>query len=59
MARAAAAACGASEKQALVLSTGIIGAFLPMDKILPGIQRRRRDSGARTKTRCWPPRAAS
>jgi glutamate N-acetyltransferase/amino-acid N-acetyltransferase len=38
MARAAAAACGANEKQALVLSTGIIGAFLPMDKILPGIQ---------------------
>src|SRR6476619_2095100 len=32
MARAAAAACGANERQALVLSTGIIGAFLPMDK---------------------------
>jgi glutamate N-acetyltransferase / amino-acid N-acetyltransferase len=38
MARAAAATCGATEKQALVLSTGIIGAFLPMDKILPGIR---------------------
>jgi glutamate N-acetyltransferase/amino-acid N-acetyltransferase len=38
MARAAAATCGADEKQALVLSTGIIGSFLPMDKILPGIQ---------------------
>ena len=37
MARAAAAVCGAKETQALVLSTGIIGAFLPMDKILPGI----------------------
>src|SRR5262245_24780707 len=37
MAQAAAAACGASAKQALVLSTGIIGAFLPMDKIIPGI----------------------
>jgi glutamate N-acetyltransferase/amino-acid N-acetyltransferase len=38
MARAAAAVCGANEEQALVLSTGIIGAFLPMDKIVPGIQ---------------------
>jgi glutamate N-acetyltransferase/amino-acid N-acetyltransferase len=38
MARAAAATCGAGEKQALVMSTGVIGAFLPMDKILPGIQ---------------------
>ncbi len=37
MARAAAATCQASEKQCLVLSTGIIGSFLPMDKILPGI----------------------
>src|SRR5690242_15125715 len=38
MAGAAAATCGARETQALVMSTGIIGAFLPMDKILPGIQ---------------------
>lgn len=38
MAAAAAATCGAGPQQALVLSTGIIGAFLPMDKILPGIQ---------------------
>jgi glutamate N-acetyltransferase/amino-acid N-acetyltransferase len=38
MAKAAAETCGASAKQALVLSTGIIGAFLPMDKILPGIK---------------------
>jgi len=37
MAAAAAATCGATEVQALVLSTGIIGNFLPMDKILPGI----------------------
>ncbi len=37
MARVAAATCGAMPKQALVLSTGIIGAFLPMDKIIPGI----------------------
>jgi glutamate N-acetyltransferase/amino-acid N-acetyltransferase len=39
MARAAAAICGAGENEALVLSTGIIGAFLPMEKILPGIQQ--------------------
>ncbi len=38
MARTAASVCGAKETQALVLSTGIIGAFLPMEKILPGIQ---------------------
>jgi glutamate N-acetyltransferase / amino-acid N-acetyltransferase len=37
MARLAGATCGAGEKQALVLSTGIIGAFLPMDKIAAGI----------------------
>ena len=36
MARIAAAACGAEEKQALVMSTGIIGVFLPMDKIAAG-----------------------
>lgn len=39
MAKAAAATCGASEQEALVLSTGIIGAFLPMEKILPGIEQ--------------------
>ncbi|MEX0675947.1 MAG: bifunctional glutamate N-acetyltransferase/amino-acid acetyltransferase ArgJ [Pirellulales bacterium] len=39
MARAAALACGAEEKQALVMSTGVIGAFLPMDKITAGISR--------------------
>jgi glutamate N-acetyltransferase/amino-acid N-acetyltransferase len=37
MARLAAAACGAEAHQALVLSTGIIGEFLPMDKIEQGI----------------------
>jgi glutamate N-acetyltransferase/amino-acid N-acetyltransferase len=36
MARLAAAAVGASESQALVMSTGIIGVFLPMDKIAAG-----------------------
>jgi glutamate N-acetyltransferase/amino-acid N-acetyltransferase len=38
MARLAAAACGASAEQALVLSTGVIGFFLPMEKIAAGIQ---------------------
>jgi len=37
MAELAAAACGAKAEQALVLSTGVIGAFLPMDKIEQGI----------------------
>jgi glutamate N-acetyltransferase/amino-acid N-acetyltransferase len=37
MARAAAAVCGADEKQALAMSTGIIGSFLPIDKITAGI----------------------
>jgi glutamate N-acetyltransferase/amino-acid N-acetyltransferase len=36
MARLAAAAVGADEKQALVMSTGVIGVFLPMDKIAAG-----------------------
>ncbi|MCE5269027.1 MAG: bifunctional glutamate N-acetyltransferase/amino-acid acetyltransferase ArgJ [Planctomycetaceae bacterium] len=37
MARLAAVACGAEPDQALVLSTGVIGSFLPMDKIGQGI----------------------
>ncbi len=37
MARLAAGACGAEEDQALVLSTGIIGEYLPMDRIAAGI----------------------
>jgi glutamate N-acetyltransferase/amino-acid N-acetyltransferase len=36
MAQLAAAAVGADEKQALVMSTGVIGVFLPMDKIAAG-----------------------
>ena len=36
MARLAAAAVGANEEQALVMSTGVIGQFLPMDKIAAG-----------------------
>jgi len=39
MAAAAAESVGAKPTQALVMSTGIIGAFLPMDKILPGVQQ--------------------
>jgi glutamate N-acetyltransferase / amino-acid N-acetyltransferase len=37
MARLAAAAVGAEPEQALVMSTGVIGEFLPMDKIAAGI----------------------
>jgi glutamate N-acetyltransferase/amino-acid N-acetyltransferase len=37
MTRLAACACGAGDDQALVLSTGVIGAFLPMDRIAAGI----------------------
>ena len=37
MARLAAAACAAQEDQALVMSTGVIGEYLPMDKIEQGI----------------------
>jgi glutamate N-acetyltransferase/amino-acid N-acetyltransferase len=37
MARLAAVACGVSPSSVLVLSTGIIGHFLPMDKISAGI----------------------
>jgi glutamate N-acetyltransferase/amino-acid N-acetyltransferase len=38
MTRLAAAACGAKEDEALVLSTGVIGSYLPLDKIAGGIQ---------------------
>ena len=37
MAELAAAMCGAAAEQALVLSTGVIGEFLPMEKISAGI----------------------
>jgi glutamate N-acetyltransferase / amino-acid N-acetyltransferase len=36
MARLAAEACGAKSEQALVMSTGVIGVFLPMEKIAAG-----------------------
>src|SRR5687768_6119458 len=36
MARLAAAAVGADERDALVMSTGVIGVFLPMEKIAAG-----------------------
>ncbi len=38
MAAAAAGTCGASAKQALVLSTGVIGVFMPIEKIEAGIK---------------------
>jgi glutamate N-acetyltransferase/amino-acid N-acetyltransferase len=37
MVELAAAACGAAPEKALVLSTGVIGEFLPMEKIAAGI----------------------
>ncbi len=37
MARLAAAACGAPAEKALVMSTGVIGEFLPMEKVAAGI----------------------
>ncbi len=37
MAELAAAVCGAGPEEALVMSTGVIGKFLPMDKIEQGI----------------------
>ncbi len=37
MARLAAGACAAEPDQALVLSTGVIGSFLPMDRVAQGI----------------------
>jgi len=38
MGRVAAQCCGAAADQALVLSTGVIGEFLPLDKITKGLQ---------------------
>jgi glutamate N-acetyltransferase/amino-acid N-acetyltransferase len=38
MARLAAEACGAAPEQALVMSTGIIGHFLPLEKIAAGVR---------------------
>jgi glutamate N-acetyltransferase / amino-acid N-acetyltransferase len=38
MAQLAATVCGAAADQALVMSTGIIGVFLPMDKIAAGVR---------------------
>lgn len=46
MAALAATACGAEEDQALVLSTGVIGAFLPMDRIEDGIAAAAKQLGA-------------
>ncbi|MGA2621936.1 MAG: bifunctional glutamate N-acetyltransferase/amino-acid acetyltransferase ArgJ [Thermoguttaceae bacterium] len=46
MARLAAAACDAEEDQALVLSTGVIGSFLPMDRVAEGIAAAAKQLGA-------------
>ena len=48
---------GAEEDQALVLSTGVIGHYMPMDKIERGFARGSRSS-VRTKTRWSRPRVA-
>ncbi len=45
MARVAAQTCDCSGEQALVLSTGIIGEFLPMEKIVAGIHAASRQLG--------------
>jgi len=45
MARLAAEACGANENQALVMSTGIIGEFLPLEKIAAGVTATARQLG--------------
>jgi glutamate N-acetyltransferase/amino-acid N-acetyltransferase len=45
MAAWAAEACGARPEQALVMSTGVIGSMLPMDKIHAGIQAAARELG--------------
>lgn len=46
MARLAAEACGAQEDQALVLSTGVIGHYLPMDRIARGIEAAKAQLGS-------------
>ena len=38
MAKLAAEAIGGNEKQSLVMSTGVIGVFLPMEKVAAGVQ---------------------
>jgi glutamate N-acetyltransferase / amino-acid N-acetyltransferase len=45
MAAWAAEACGARSEQALVMSTGVIGAMMPMEKIQAGIQAAARELG--------------
>ena len=50
MTRLAAAQCGAAEDQALVLSTGVIGAFLPIDRIAEGIAAAAKQSARRRPT---------
>jgi len=50
MLRLAAAACGATPEQALVMSTGIIGRPLPMDCIRAGIERAARKLSRDTKS---------
>jgi glutamate N-acetyltransferase/amino-acid N-acetyltransferase len=46
MAELAAEACHAAPAQALVMSTGVIGSFLPMEKIAKGVRAAARQLGA-------------
>ncbi len=46
MARLAAVACGAEEDQALVLSTGVIGHYMPMEIIARGIEAAAKQLGS-------------
>lgn len=46
MARLAAVACGAEEDQALVLSTGVIGHYMPMETIARGIEAAAKQLGS-------------
>lgn len=45
MCRVAAEACDVSEEQALIMSTGVIGVFLPMEKVAAGIRAAARQLG--------------
>ena len=58
MAGLAAATCGARGEQALVMSTGVIGEFLPMDEDRRRHRRRRRATRRGRRLRSSPPPAA-
>ena len=53
MGRLAAETCGAQEDQALVLSTGVIGHYMPMDVIARGIQAAAAHRPRRRRSTAW------